>query len=78
MHPLSAGPLIRFVLAVVLVLSTAGASVRAQQLSLTLDDLVAPGFSLQGLKVTLANRLSELVLEVDAVTVAGRTWRKAR
>jgi hypothetical protein len=78
MHPLPAGPRISCVLAAALVFSTVGASARAQQLSLTLDDLVAPGFSVQGLKATLANRFSELLLEIDSVTVAGRTWSKAR
>jgi hypothetical protein len=58
------------------------ASVYAAQvrtLSLSIGDLEAPGFSAQTLRAQLSGpNLQDLTLEIDRLTAAGRTWRKAK
>lgn len=61
-----------------LTLASAAAS-QAQHISLSIDDLEAPGFSAQAIKAGLRGSAKrELLLEIGALTVHGRTWRNAR
>ena len=51
----------------------------AQQISLSIDDLEAPGFSAKALKASLSGAARrELLLEIGAVTIRGQTWRNIR
>ncbi|MDP1716611.1 MAG: hypothetical protein Q8L40_00905 [Burkholderiales bacterium] len=63
---------------VALTLSFAAAT-RAQHITLSIDDLEAPGFSAKALKGGLRGTAErELLLEIGAVTLYGRTWRNVR
>ncbi len=51
----------------------------AQRVSLVIGDLQAPGVAIRSLKATLiGGEKRELLLEIGAVTVRGRTWRNSR
>jgi hypothetical protein len=51
----------------------------ARELTLEIGDLQSAGLSAQSLRARLrGEKLEELTLDVDRLSVAGRTWRKAR
>lgn len=51
----------------------------AKEVALSIGDLEAPGFSAQTLRASLKGaKLREMALEIDRLTLAGRTWRKVR
>jgi hypothetical protein len=51
----------------------------ARELTLEIGDLQAAGFSAQSLRARLrGDKLDELTVDVDRLSVAGRTWQKAR
>jgi hypothetical protein len=55
----------------------AAAAVQAQQFSLAIDDLDAPGFSAKALKAGLTAK-RELLLEIGTITIQGQTWRNVQ
>ena len=55
----------------------AAAAVQAQQFSLAIDDLEAPGFSAKALKASLTAK-RELLLEIGTITIQGQTWRNVQ
>lgn len=73
---------VRRTLLVLCVLGAAAApplAARGQELTLSIGDFQAPGFSAQRLRGSLKGaKLRELALEIDQLTLAGRTWRKVR
>lgn len=51
----------------------------AKELALSIEDLRAPAFSAQSLRASLTGpALRELTLDIDRLTVAGRTWRNVK
>jgi hypothetical protein len=62
-----------------LTLTAAAAAVQAQQISVSIDDLQAPGFSAKAIKASLQGTAKpELLLEIGAVTIQRRTWRNVK
>ena len=51
----------------------------AKELAVTIADLQAPQFSAQSLRASLSGKgLRELNVEIDKLSIAGRTWRKVK
>ncbi|MGZ5091067.1 MAG: hypothetical protein ACXWCY_05965 [Burkholderiales bacterium] len=51
----------------------------AQELSLTIGDLDAPGFSARSISLTVSGAsFQELTVDIGRVSIAGRDWRKVR
>lgn len=69
----------RQTLAAVLLAAIGAAAAQAQQVSLSIADLDAPGFRAKALKAALGGVAgSELTLDIGELTLRGHTWRNAR
>ncbi len=71
--------MLRFVWMLAVLTAGSAAAAPALQINLAIDDLEAPGFAAKALKAGLRGAAwNELLLEIGAVTLYGRTWRDVR